>query len=132
MGAKKMERRRFPRVSLNLLVQYRFDTLDDFLIEHAADISEGGMFIRCDDAKSEGALVYLQFNLKDGTKLIEGLGKVVRVNPKRSPDPGMGIEFVNFDPESRELIRAILRRKSEVAKGHGDELPTVDIDIERH
>jgi type IV pilus assembly protein PilZ len=108
------DRRRYARVPLSLLIQYRFDTLEDFLSEYSTNISMGGMFIRTDKPKDEGTLVYLQFYLRDGAKLIEGLGRVVRVN---SPDPsdsgitvGMGIEFINFDEESMELIRQIVER----------------------
>jgi uncharacterized protein (TIGR02266 family) len=109
------DRRKFPRVPLSLLIQYRFDTLEDFLSEYSVDISQGGMFIRTDDIREEGSLVYLQFYLRDGAKLIEGLGKVVRVihpDPLEEPkkDPGMGIEFVNFDEESMTLINQIVDR----------------------
>lgn len=114
------DRRRYPRVPLSLLIQYRFDTLEDFLSEYSTNISIGGMFIRTDQPKDEGTLVYLQFYLRDGAKLIEGLGRVVRVN---SADPadnqiasGMGIEFINFDEESMELIRQIVERNLATSK----------------
>ena len=114
------DRRKYPRVPLSLLIQYRFDTLEDFLSEYSTDISIGGMFIRTDKPKDEGTLVYLQFYLRDGAKLIEGLGRVVRVNSPDLPDgaaaEGMGIEFVNFDEESMELIRQIVERNTAVAK----------------
>jgi type IV pilus assembly protein PilZ len=111
-------RRRFPRASVSLLIQYRFDTLDEFLSEYSMDMSMGGMFIRTNQPKEEGSMIYLQFYLRDGAKLIEGLGKVVRVNfpdPTGQSDliPGMGIEFVNFDEESMELIEQIVARNLE-------------------
>jgi len=116
---KDADRRRYPRVPLSLLIQYRFDTLEDFLSEYSTDISIGGMFIRTDKPKDEGTLVYLQFYLRDGAKLIEGLGRVVRVNPAESAGDetaaGMGIEFVNFDEESMELIRQIVERNMAAA-----------------
>ena len=106
------ERRKFPRVPLNLLIQYRFDTFEDFVSEYAANISEGGMFIRTDEPRDEGAMIYLQFVLKNGTKLIEGLGRVIRVVDKDAA-AGMGIEFVNFDEDSWATIRSIVQgRKS--------------------
>ncbi|MFW5878661.1 MAG: PilZ domain-containing protein, partial [Myxococcota bacterium] len=74
------DKRRFPRAPLSLLVQYRFDSFDDFLSEYSADISCGGMFIRTEDPRPVGSMIYLQFALKDGSKLIEGLGRVVHVN----------------------------------------------------
>lgn len=102
-------RRKHPRTALSLLVQYRFDTFEEFLSEYASNISLGGMFIRTEEPREVGQLVYIQFWLKDGSKLIEGLGKVVRVNSPNDSDRvvGMGIEFVNFDPESMELIEEI-------------------------
>ena len=116
MGKRKKgaERRKYPRVPLSLLIQYRFDTLEDFLSEYSTNISIGGMFIRTEKPKDEGTLVYLQFYLRDGAKLIEGLGRVVRVNPAEPAGDqsasGMGIEFVNFDEESMALIRQIVER----------------------
>lgn len=121
MGKPKQgeDRRKYPRVPLSLLIQYRFDTLEDFLSEYSTNISIGGMFIRTDKPKDEGTLVYLQFYLRDGAKLIEGLGRVVRVNPAEATGDqaaaGMGIEFVNFDEESMELIRQIVERNMAAA-----------------
>jgi len=56
--------------------------------------------------------VYLQFALRDGVKLLEGLGRVVRVNPPGDPSrvAGMGIEFVHLDDESKEIIDEIVAR----------------------
>lgn len=110
------ERRRFPRTPLSLLVQYRFNSFEDFLAEYSVNISPGGMFIKTDKPLDEGAMVYLQFSLKDGSRLIEGMGRVVRVNPAGVKDriPGMGVEFVNFDEESMTLINEICAQRGSV------------------
>jgi uncharacterized protein (TIGR02266 family) len=110
--------RRFPRAKLQLLIQFRFDTFEDFLAEYSVDISAGGMFIRTQQPREEGSFVYLQFSLRDGSRIIEGLGKVVRVNPPGVPgrEAGMGIEFVNFDAESTATIESIVARKLAGAK----------------
>ena len=107
------ERRRHPRAPLQLLIQYRFDTFDEFMAEYSVDISVGGMFIKTRKPHELGSFVYLQFSLKDGSRLIEGLGKVVRVNSPDDPKvvPGMGVEFVNFDPESMALIEEIVANR---------------------
>jgi molecular chaperone DnaK len=111
-GASGRARRRHPRAKLSILVQYRFDTLHDFLGEYAEDISLGGMFIRTDEPRPVGSMIYLQFALKDGSRLIEGLGRVVHVTPPGSSDSerpaGMGIEFVNFDPESEAFLQDLV------------------------
>lgn len=112
-GNKKTddEKRWAPRAEVSLLIQYRFESFEAFLSEYATDISNKGMFIRSDEPREVGSLVYLQFTLKDGSKLIEGLGKVVRVIPpsgKGGEPAGMGIQFVNFDDESQKLVEQIV------------------------
>ena len=107
-------KRRHPRTPLNVLVQFRFDTFDEFLAEYSINISPGGIFVTTDEPREEGSVIYLQFALKDGSKLIEGMGKVVRVNPvgDSTRPAGMGIEFVNFDDESMALIAEICAQRS--------------------
>ena len=64
--------------------------------------------IKSDTPREVGSLIYLQFTLQDGSKLIEGLGRVVRVSDgSKDGLPGMGVEFVNFDSESMALIEQI-------------------------
>lgn len=112
------ERRRTPRVALDLLIQYRFESYEAFLGDRSLDISAGGIFICTEAPREEGTLVYLQFRLKEGAPLVEGLGRVVRVNPPGVPGrvAGMGIEFVNLDDESRQTIEDIVTRR--LSKAH--------------
>ena len=108
------DRRKHPRTPLSMLVQFRFNSFEDFLAEYAVNISPGGMFIRTDKPNEEGTTIYLQFSLRDGSPLIEGMGRVVRVNPPgvEGRVPGMGIEFENFDDESMALIHDICAARS--------------------
>lgn len=106
--SQERERRITGRLALDLLVQFRCKTMDEFLTEHAGNISTGGMFVRTDTPKPVGAMLYFQFQLEEGDSLIEGLGRVVHVNPPSSPVPGMGIEFINLDEQSENLIYDIL------------------------
>lgn len=108
------DKRRHPRTPLNVLVQFRFDTFDEFLAEYSINISPSGIFVCTEEPRDEGSVIYLQFALKDGSKLIEGMGKVVRVNPAGDPTrpAGMGIEFTNFDDESMALIAEICAQRS--------------------
>jgi molecular chaperone DnaK len=97
-------------------VQFRFDTFEEFLAEYSLNISPGGIFIRTQNPREEGAIIYLQFALRDGSTLIEGMGRVVRVNfPGETKRPaGMGIEFTNFDDESMALIAEICAQRTAV------------------
>jgi uncharacterized protein (TIGR02266 family) len=108
-GMSTDERRRHERTPLSMLVQFRFDSFDDFLAEYSFNISPGGIFIRTAEPREQGAFIYLQFSLRNGSRLIEGLGRVVRVNAIGTAElpMGMGVEFVNFDAESMALINDI-------------------------
>ena len=103
------ERRKYPRTPLSILVQFRFDSIEEFLAEYSLNISPGGIFIRTNEPRPRDSMIYIQFLLNDGTRLIEGMGKVVRSNRIDSPSrpAGMGIEFVNFDQESLALIHDV-------------------------
>lgn len=107
------DRRRHPRAPLSLLVQYRFSTFEDFVAEYSGDISVGGIFLRTEDIREEGTLIHLQFWLEDGTRLIEGTGRVVRAIQPGDParPPGMGVEFASLDAESAQLIERIIAAK---------------------
>lgn len=113
------ERRKTRRAELSLLIQYRFDDYEQFLADRSLDISVGGMFIITDRPRREGDLICLQFRLKEGAPLIEGLGRVVRVNPPGIPGrvAGMGIEFVNMDEESLRTIADVVERRLAAARG---------------
>ena len=104
------ERRHHPRVDLDLLVQHRFATLDEFIEKLAINISAGGMFLATEEPHSKGTTIYLRFALADGLPLIEGIGRVVHVNKPGEPDrtAGMGIEFISLDDDSRRLIDSLV------------------------
>ena len=114
MIASGADRRRSVRVPLNLLVQFRYDASDELICEYALDISEGGIFIKSDEPKEAGSMLYLQFVLKNGVRLIEGLGRVAHVSRFGSDIRGMGIQFVNLDEESKETIRLLVKSRSEL------------------
>lgn len=106
-------KRKHERTDLSLLVQYRFNTFEDFIPDYAVNLSPGGMFLNTEDPREVGSVIYLQFSLKDGSKLIEGMGRVVRVIPpgKGTQTPGMAIEFTDFDEEAQAFIRMICQGK---------------------
>jgi len=107
-----VERRAQRRLPLRMLVQMRVHDLDEFMRVYSSDVSVGGMFIRTVDARPVGTTVYLQFRLDDGSRLIEGLARVVHVNPPEHPAPGMGVEFVDLDWRSRQLVEDILAARA--------------------
>ena len=104
-------KRRARRLPLNMLVQFRLDSMDEFYREYAANISVGGIFIKTLTPHPKGSMVYFQLSLGAGETLLEGLGRVVHINDSQSKMPGMGLEFVNLDEKSQVLIDRIMTER---------------------
>ncbi len=115
MGRRGAEVEREPRVAVAMLVQYRFDALEDFVADYSANLSTTGIFVHTDEPRRVGTTVYLRITLREGARLIEGFGRVARVVRERGK-AGMGIQFVNFDEDSMALVRRVV---AESAGGAG-------------
>ena len=100
------EQRQHPRVALEVLVQVKSDSIEEFRALHAKNISVGGMFIASTMARPMGAQLFFQFTVKDGGTLIEGLGKVVHSSPT-----GMGVEFVSVLEPVASIIRTLVEQR---------------------
>ena len=110
-------RRSFPRYNVNFAV--RFATVQDFVLEYAANISAGGVFVQTENPPDLHAVVTVTMELPDGGKPVEAKGLVVhRVSAQdakvRNTPPGAGVQFVDASDEFREridrAIEFILRR----------------------
>ena len=109
--ARRKDQSRRPQASVRMLIRHRFESLEELIQEHSSDLSMGGLFLRTESLRDIGSLVYLQFSLTSGESLIEGLARVVHVNPPGNPEGravGIGIEFVNLDEASLALIEEIV------------------------
>ena len=100
------KQRKHDRLPLNLLVQFRIDDFSAFMKDYAVNISAGGMFLHANEIRPVGSLIYFQFALREGTRLIEGLGRVVRAQ-----QDGMGIEFVGLEDKSKAMIDHIVQQR---------------------
>ena len=104
-------RRAFPRVEARFGV--RFGNVQDFVLEYAANISAGGVFVHTENPPELHAVVAVTMELPDGGKPVEATGVVVhRVSAQdakaRNTPPGAGVQFVDSTDEFRERIdRAI-------------------------
>ncbi len=104
------ERRLHQRKDFHLLVQFRFSSMGVFRSEYAEDISEQGIFIRCEERPAIGSMVYLQFVTPSTGKLVEGLGKVVRHGKgKDTQAEGIGVEFVEGEGNFASMVHLMLQ-----------------------
>ncbi len=99
------------RVPFEAEVVMEFERFSGFLAEYSANLSLGGMFLTTRYLKPVGSELRFEVRLKDAAPLVRGRGVVAWTRwqdqgPRRPA--GMGVRFVDLDPESRELIYRIV------------------------
>lgn len=105
--------RKDKRAALSLKVRFKSATLDEFVEQYSYDISRGGIFIKSKKPMNVGTLLKFEFQLKDESPLIHGVGRVVwkREAAEGEASPGMGIKFIKMDPDSRALVQQIVEER---------------------
>jgi len=104
------DRRNFDRYE----VEWAVDCVasDTFLYASITNISEMGIFVRTTDPLRVGTKLRLCF-APPGAESFKLEGAVAWVNLLRAngdnPNPGMGIRFVNLQPDERERIVDVIR-----------------------
>jgi len=106
------QRRQAERVETTLRVDYRNE--GTFLFAYATNVSSLGIFIHTRTPVAPGTVLDLQFGPGDDADVLSVRGEVVWINPYRpggsNPNPGMGIRFVEMDPERRQRLVLLVRR----------------------
>lgn len=101
-----------PRVDVDLEVQYR--TAQEFNAAYTKNISGGGIFIKTQQALPLNQEIHLRFTLPGISRILEVRGLVVWTNPypsRSSFPPGMGIKFMDLDPEAKKIIAGFVKEK---------------------
>jgi len=127
------DKRREPRVDVELGLQLAFGSLDEFIVRYAINISRGGIFVRTRDLQPAGTPVAFDIRLQSGERVIHGKGVVswathpsVPGEPKRVP--GMGIAFRELDPESRALVERVVALRGAEGALEGPPRPAEDLE----
>jgi molecular chaperone DnaK len=97
---------------------------------YAANLSDGGMFIRDDHPPQVGSSVAVEFVLPDGTCLGRIVGRVVHARPAITPGEkvaGMGVQFTELDPAAEALVEKL--RRSRPPPIIPDQQPTRRLDL---
>ena len=105
--ADASNRRTFPRYRARFAV--RFSSVQDFVLEYAANISAGGVFVLTDHPPDMNAVITVVMELPDGGAPVVCKALVVhRVTPQqakeRGVEAGVGVQFVEADDQFRERI----------------------------
>jgi uncharacterized protein (TIGR02266 family) len=104
--------RKDKRAPVSLKARFKSATVDEFIEHYCKDVSRGGIFIKSSQPMPVGTLLKFQFQLKDESQLIKGVGRVVwtRNEDRAGADrpAGMGIKFIKMDNESRVMVDRII------------------------
>src|SRR5579863_7509115 len=115
--------RRVKIVSLN--VRYKSATVDEFIENHAHDVSRGGIYIKTANPFPAGTLLKFEIRLASDQAVIAGVGRVVwkRDATQTTGDRpgGMGVKFIKLDAPSTAVIDKLVNTKSDAGKAFEDE-----------
>jgi uncharacterized protein (TIGR02266 family) len=101
------ERRAAVRAKAIIPVRVRYESVLDFVETQSMNISSTGMFIVTEAPTPMGTCIEFEFSLADGFVLLSGLAEVVRVVTGGIVE-GMGVRFVDLDPENQRIINRIV------------------------
>ena len=104
-------RRAFPRYNVQFAV--RFATVQDFVLEYAANISAGGVFVHTVDPPPLKTVVRVVMELPGGGPAVPARGLVVHRVSKEDAEQrgtlsGVGVQFLDADDAFRDRIDAAI------------------------
>jgi type IV pilus assembly protein PilZ len=115
------ERREHERVLVHFSVDYKCD--DTFLFAYITDLSAMGIFIRTAMPHPPGTRLNLHF-APPGSPELNVEGEVVWTNQNRagaeSPNPGMGVQFLDLTPAQRDQVMSLVRTFAYLSDDDGE------------
>ena len=106
------ETRKAKRKLLSVKIRYKSANVDEFVEHYSKDISKGGVFIKTNKPLAIGTLLKFEFQLRDQSSVIRGVGRVAWKRDETNETPqspsGMGVKFVKMDSESRGVVHKIV------------------------
>ncbi len=125
--------RRVKIVSLN--VRYKSATVDEFIENHAHDVSRGGIFIKTGNPFPPGTLLKFEIRLASDQAVIAGVGRIVWKRDAGVSDgehpAGMGVKFIDIDEASQGIIDRLVNTRSDAGRAYEDESVGVDRSFSR-
>ncbi|HSP77179.1 MAG TPA: TIGR02266 family protein [Myxococcaceae bacterium] len=110
------ERRTAERRPVGLLVKLKHADVGSFVVEFAANLSPGGMFIRSRQPQPVGTPVKFEVQIANGLRVLRGMAVVRWVRQPDDPagPPGMGVSFTELDATSKALVDRMMMVKAGV------------------
>ncbi|MFC1609626.1 PilZ domain-containing protein [Myxococcota bacterium] len=106
------------RVDIRIKVNLKYPDRQTFIDRFCQNISRTGIFIRASDPAPVGSRIHFEYTLLDDSRILRGVGIVRwarRPGDSQEPEtpPGMGLEFIDLDPQTDELINQIVAQFGE-------------------
>jgi uncharacterized protein (TIGR02266 family) len=102
----KGERRETPRIPVEMWVEE--STERELYFQRSANLSVGGIFLENTIPHPKGTVVNLQFTLPGDTTPVKVRGEIV--NAAASDELGMGIKFLDVEPDVQRRISEFVQR----------------------
>ncbi len=127
VGAMSEDTRKDPRAKIvSLNVRYKSATVDEFIDNHASDVSKGGIFIKTSTPFPQGTLLKFEIRLAGDQSVIAGVGRVVWKREPAIAKPespaGMGVKFIKLDDASRAVIDKLVATREDAGHAYSSEL----------
>jgi uncharacterized protein (TIGR02266 family) len=110
--------RRVKIVSLN--VRYKSATVDEFIENHALDVSRGGIYIKTGNPFPPGTLLKFEIRLASDQAVITGVGRVVwkrdAAQAAAERPAGMGVKFIKVDDPSKQVIDRLMNTRADAGR----------------
>ncbi len=120
--------RRAKIVSLN--VRYKSATVDEFIENHAHDVSSGGIYIKTANPFPPGTLLKFEIRLASDQAVIAGVGRVVWKRDAGTSNgerpAGMGVKFIKIDEPSKGVIDKLVNTKADAGSAYESEVAQED------
>jgi uncharacterized protein (TIGR02266 family) len=113
------DKREHPRALVKIEIEFK--EVVDFITSYMLNISNGGLFIKTDEAFPLDTIVLLRFTMPGDPQPIETEGKVVWCNTKGGKGyfpKGMGIKFLQLNPAAVEKIKIFVEKNYPQIQSH--------------
>ncbi|MCX5904467.1 MAG: TIGR02266 family protein [Proteobacteria bacterium] len=117
--ANPPDKREHPRAVVKIEIEFKEDL--DFIASYMLNISNGGLFIKTDEAFPLDTIVLLLFTMPGDPQPIETEGKVVWCNTKGGKGyfpKGMGIKFLQLNHDDAEKLKRFVEKNYAQIQSH--------------
>ena len=108
------ERRAAPRHEIN--IEITFESEHNFYTGLTQDISGGGLFIATYVLRPIGECIRVRFTLPGSAETLDAITEVRWVRPMNTGggDAGMGLEFLQMSPGTKQAVKDFLMRRESI------------------